>query len=111
MKVPNCQNAEIPESKIVDYLLSPGHPEGGSKARFFFKWGFKIEAWSVFASALIKQINENDYINAEEGRYGTKYAIVASIESPRGETPAVKTIWIIAKGAPHPRLITAYPAS
>jgi hypothetical protein len=41
MKVHNCRNAEVPESKIVDYLLSPGHPEGGPNARFFFKWGFK----------------------------------------------------------------------
>ena len=111
MKVPNCQNAEVPESKIVDYLLSPGHPERGPKARFFFGWGFTIEAWSVLASALIKQINENDYINAEEGRHGTKYTVVASIESPKGATTAVKTIWMIAEGTQHPRLITAYPAS
>jgi hypothetical protein len=65
MKVPNCQHAEVPESKIVDYLLSPGHPEGAPKARFFFGWGFTKEAWSVLASALIKQVNENDYVNAE----------------------------------------------
>ena len=111
MKVPNCQHAEVPESKIVDYLLSPGHPEGAPKARFIFGWGFTKEAWSVLASPLIKQVNENDYVNAEEGRHGTKYTVVASIESPKGATTAVKTIWMIAEGTQHPRLITAYLAS
>src|SRR6056297_2333952 len=111
MKVPNCQDAEVPESKIVDYLLSPVHPEGGPKARFFLEYGFTAEAWSLLASALIKQVNENDYANAEKGRHGTKYLVVASIESPKGATTAVKTIWMIAEGTQHPRLITAYPAS
>lgn len=110
MKVPNCQNAEVPESKIVNYLLSPGHPEGGPKARFFFECGFTVESWSVLASALIKQVNENDYVNAEKGKHGTKYIVIASIESPKGTTIAVKTIWMIAEGTQHPRLITAYPA-
>lgn len=111
MRVPHCQNAEVSESKIVDYLLSLRHPEGGPKARFFLGWGFTIEAWRVLASALKKQVNENDYTNSEEGRYGTKYTVVASIESPKGATTAVETIWMIAKGTHHPRLITAYPAS
>lgn len=111
MKVPNCQNAEIPKSKIVDYLLSSRHPEGGPKARFLSGWGFTIGAWNVLASALINQINENNYTNSEEGRHGTKYTVVASIESPKGATTPVKTIWMVAKGTQHPRLITAYPAS
>ena len=110
MKVPNCQNAEVPESKILDYLLSLQHPEGGPKARFFFGCGFTIEAWNDLASALTKQVNENNYVNVEEGKYGTKYTVVASIESPKGLTTAVKTIWMVAKGTQHPRLITAYPA-
>ncbi|MFP4032553.1 MAG: DUF6883 domain-containing protein [Desulfococcaceae bacterium] len=111
MKVPNCQNAEVPKSKIVDYLLSARHPEGGSKARFFFGWGFTTEAWGVLASALTKQINENDYLEVVEGRHGIKYIVVASIESPKGKTSAVKTIWMIAKGSKNPRLITAYPST
>ncbi|MBN2232965.1 MAG: hypothetical protein JW781_09135 [Deltaproteobacteria bacterium] len=110
MKVPNCQNAEVPKSKIVDYLLSARHPEGGPKARFFSGWGFTIEAWRVLALALINQVNECDYINSEKGKYGTKYTVVASIESPKGTTTPVKTVWMIANDMRHPRLITAYPA-
>ena len=111
MKIPNSQKAEVPESKIVDYLLSSGHPEGGPKARFFFGWGFTVENWNTLASALIKQAGENDFADDETGRHGTKYTVVAPLESPRGTTPPVKVIWIVAKGTEHPRLITAYPAS
>jgi len=109
MKVPNCENAEVPESKIVDYLLAQRHPEGGPKARFFLGGGFTIEARSILASALIKQVNGNDYANAEVGRHGTKYIVEAPIESPKGATTPVKTIWMIAEGTKNPRLITAYP--
>lgn len=37
MKIPNCHNAEVPESKILDYLLDLEHPEGEPKARFFYR--------------------------------------------------------------------------
>jgi len=71
--------------------------------------GVPIEARSILASALIKQVNGNDYANAEVGRHGTKYIVEAPIESPKGATTPVKTIWMIAEGTKNPRLITAYP--
>jgi len=111
VKIPNFRNAEVTKSKVLDYLISLGHPEGESKARFFLRWGFKPEDWSILASALVKQANENDYTSVIEGRYGTKYIVVAPIAAPKGSTPPVKTIWIIAKDEEFPRLITAYPAS
>lgn len=109
VKIPNCQNAEVPMSKVVDYLLCIGHPEGGPKARFFFRWGFTLGEWNVLSSALIKQVKENDYTEAAEGKYGTKYVVVAPIESPKGATSAVKSIWMVADGSDHPRLISSYP--
>jgi hypothetical protein len=111
VKIPNCRNAEVTESKVLDYLLSLGHPEGESKARFFLRWGFTREGWTMLASTLTKQANENDYTIAVEGRYGTKYVVVAPIVGPNGTTPPVKTIWIITEDEEFPRLITAYPAS
>jgi hypothetical protein len=65
----------------------------------------------MLASALVKQANENDYHLAIEGRYGTKYVVVAPVVAPNGTTPPVKTIWIIAEDEEFPRLIAAYPAS
>jgi hypothetical protein len=111
MKIPNRRNAEVTESKVLDYLLSLGHPEGESKAKFFLRWGFTLEAWTMLAAALVKQANDNDYTSAVKGRYGTKYIVVAPIVAPKGTTPPVKTIWIVSEDEEFPRLITAYPAS
>ena len=33
----NGFQVQIMDAKIIDYLLNPEHPDGGSKARFFFK--------------------------------------------------------------------------
>lgn len=111
MKIPNCDRAEIPESKIIDYLLALGHPEGGPKATFFLNWGFTQNEWHILASALIRQANENVYTDVVEGKYGLKYIVIAPIESPAGITPPIKTIWMIPHDGEHPRLITAYPAT
>ena len=35
MKVPNFENAIVPEEKVYKYLLNSGHPEGLHKAIFF----------------------------------------------------------------------------
>jgi hypothetical protein len=40
MKLPNAENVIIPQRKIVDYLLSPTHRVGRSKADFFTHFGY-----------------------------------------------------------------------
>jgi len=40
MSMPNARAATIDREKVEDYLLSPTHPIGGPKARFFFSVGF-----------------------------------------------------------------------
>jgi hypothetical protein len=35
MKLPNLEEAAIPQNKIENYLFNLEHPDGGSKARFF----------------------------------------------------------------------------
>lgn len=110
MKVPNCRDAEIPRNKITEYLLCLEHPEGAPKARFFMKWGFSLQDWNLLASTLIRQVNSHDYDSFIEGKHGTKYIVIAPIESPTGTTPPVKTIWMVAQGTDYPRLISAYPA-
>jgi len=39
-KVPNHDRAVIDERKVRDYLLSPVHPIGRHKARFFYRLGY-----------------------------------------------------------------------
>ena len=111
MKIPNLSHAKVEERKVLDYLLSAEHPEGESKARFFLGLGFTRKKWQILASALIQQAEGNDYSTSIQGKYGTKYVIVGPIVAPNGTTPPIKTIWIVARDEPHPRLITAYPLS
>jgi len=111
VKIPNCSNAKVTESKILNYLLALDHPDGKSKAKFFLNWGFTRKEWTTFAAALFNQVNQNDYAEIIEGQYGTKYIVIAPILAPNGITIPIKTIWMIAKDEEFPQLITAYPAS
>lgn len=52
MKLPNAEDAVVPEAKIAHYLLSPTHRDGRHKAAFFLRFGFSAEAWPVLASVV-----------------------------------------------------------
>ena len=65
MKLPNAENAYVPEPKVTGYLLDPTHPVGGSKARFFLAFGFRASEWPVFERAL----------NMAEGMTSWKWSI------------------------------------
>jgi len=46
MKLPNADKLVIEREKIVDYLLTSRHRFGGSKARFFDRFGLSREHWA-----------------------------------------------------------------
>jgi hypothetical protein len=52
MKLPNPELAQVETSKVTEYLLCPSHPDGGSKAAFFIRFGFRVEDWQILAEAL-----------------------------------------------------------
>jgi len=54
VRLPQSENLQVPQDKILGYLLDPAHEDGRSKDRFFRKRGFKPEAWEEFADALLK---------------------------------------------------------
>ena len=39
--LPNAHIAEVPENKILGYLLNTAHPDGAGKAAFFSRWNFR----------------------------------------------------------------------
>ena len=49
--LPNADSAIVDEEKLRGYLLSPNHPVGRFKARFFFALGFSAEQWIELADA------------------------------------------------------------
>jgi hypothetical protein len=54
MKLPNAHLALAEQSKIIEYLLNPAHPDNSGKALFFQSLGFRPEEWQVLADAFRK---------------------------------------------------------
>ena len=109
MKLPNASRAVVPVEKLVDYLLDETHPDGGSKAVFFRRAGFRPEAWGELAAALLLHATENDVASEEETEHGRKFVIEAVIAMPAGQRPLVRSIWVILRGEDTPRFVSAYP--
>ncbi len=108
MMLPNAERASVDRAKITDYLLSPSHLDGGSKAAFFMRFGSRLEEWETLAAALKEIGNANPVTDMVESPHGTRYTVDGSLRAPDGRAPRVRTVWIVNSGIP-PRLITAYP--
>ncbi len=104
MKLPNYENAVVPESKITKYLLAPTHREGRNKARVFTALGFTASDWGTLARALLRHDSEH-----EDSPFGTRYTVEGAMASPASSTPFVRAVWFIATGDTVPKFVTAYP--
>ena len=110
MKLPNVGKAEVPKSKVVNYLLDVTSENGKTKARFFLAFGFTIDAWEAMAEALKHHASSNDVTKIEERPpFGVHYVIEGSLITPDGRNPNVRVVWIIDDGDDIPRLVSAYP--
>ena len=109
MKMPNRESADVPIEKITDYLLSPTHPRGALKARWFNALGYRIEKPNELAESLLS-LSSADVMETQKTDYGTKYVIVGDLIGPDGRTASVHSIWILPIGGSVPRLVTAYPS-
>jgi len=109
MKLPNAEHVSVDREKLTGYLLCVSHPDGGSKAEFFARFGFRVEDWEVLAEALRRHGAHYEVVNTVDSAYGTRYAVDGPLETPDGRNPLVRTVWIVEKGSAEPRLITAHP--
>ena len=110
MKLPDAELAVVAREKIVDYLLSPTSPRGASKARFFRQFGFRVEEWEVFATALRRHCRQHEVAETLSTEYGIQYVIIGLIETPDGRNPRIRAVWQGDYGSAYPRFITARPA-
>ncbi|MEM8893206.1 MAG: DUF6883 domain-containing protein [Bacteroidota bacterium] len=99
----------IEESKIRDYLLNAGHPDGGSKARFLLNLGFNIEESEVLSAAIISLAINNELIGIEESQYGHKLLVDGKLMTPSGRAVFLRTVWFKRKNQDLTKLVTAYP--
>jgi hypothetical protein len=109
MKLPNANMALVEREKIVDYLLNPTHRHGASKARFFARFGFRVEAWEDLAAALREHARDQEVARTKESGFGPRYEVEGELRAPGGRRPRVRTVWQMDEGQIAPRLITAYP--
>lgn len=110
MRVPSCEKAEVPRTKISDYLLSDTHVGGKHKAAFFRTYGFSAAAWEELANALKQHVAENEVTRTETTLFGVRYVIEAPLRTPDGRNPVVRSVWFVDNYRAVPRLVTAYPA-
>jgi hypothetical protein len=109
MKLPNAHLAAVPEAKVTRYLLNPAHPAGGSKATFFLRFGFTAARWQQLADALLRHARENEVVETEQTRHGTRYAVDGPLTAPDGTVLNVRSARYIDPGSETPRFVTAHP--
>jgi hypothetical protein len=110
MKLPYLENAYVPESKVVKYLLNLEHKQGGKdKAVFFMRFGFTIDAWEVLQQALIAHAAAHEVASTLTLPDRTHYVIDGEIDSPDGRNPRIRSVWVIETNSTAPRFVSAYP--
>jgi hypothetical protein len=110
VKLPHFENAYIPEAKIVKYLLNLSSENGKAKAKFFLAFGFKPEAWEIFADMLKEHAATHDVTRIDKRPpFGTHYVIEGVLNTPDGRNPSVRVVWIVDENDDTPRLVSAYP--
>ena len=107
--VPNADRAEIDPEKLRSYLLSPTHPVGRFKARFFAALGYLPDRWQEFEADLRGQHLTQVADPPEAGPHGQTYTIRAILKGPNGQAALVRSVWFIPTGTDVPRFVTAYP--
>ncbi len=109
MKLPYVEKAEVPEAKVVRYLLSTTHRGGKSKASFFMEFGFDPDRWEELARALRQQAMDNEISLEEKTTFGIRYVIEGLLKAPDGTWLNVRSAWFIDNNGDSPRFITAHP--
>lgn len=110
MTWPGSARAVIDPEKIRDYLLSPFHPSGRSKAAFFASLGYRRDSWELLERDLRALAGSDVARSHPPSRHGQKFEVRGTLRSPTGRWAGVVTVWIVRHGESFPRFITAYPA-
>lgn len=111
MQLPGAERAYVDPAKVRDYLLSPEHPVGRGKARFFVALGFRRAEWPALQVALLALAQAEPATLGARTPFGQKYHVGGMMQGPTGRVAAVATAWIVLTGEDFPRLITACPSS
>jgi Domain of unknown function (DUF6883) len=109
VNLPNAAHAFIEPRKVTAYLLDVRHPDGGSKAAFFLRFGFDAGQPGTMIAALLAHARSHPVARLQKSKLGTSYVIEGPLQTPDGRNPQVRTVWLIETGEDAPRLLTAIP--
>lgn len=109
MRLAGAEKAVVSPAKIVNYLLSPTHRAGKSKAAFFSAFGFSANQWQVMAEALRCHAMENDVCEHEQNEFGIHFVVDGPMRAPNGLILNVRSVWFIDTNGWTPRFVTAHP--
>lgn len=101
----------VSHAKIAHYLLNAAHEVGGPKAAFFRAFGFSLSESAIVAAALTHHPDRNPVRDVVTSRWGTKYVVTCTVETPDGRNPCITSIWIVRSGRTDAEFVTAYPAN
>ncbi|GJD43526.1 hypothetical protein AFCDBAGC_1378 [Methylobacterium cerastii] len=102
---------EIPDRKLVDYLLNLAHPIGGPKARFFLSFGFDRAKPDEIGRASLAQADAlfgTDALRFVEIDGRMRLVVEGPVVAPDGRRPHVRVVWQ-RQATIAWRLITAVP--
>ena len=108
MLLPNADQAIIDPAKLHGYVLSPSHPVGRFKARFFGALGFTAANWRDFEAALRSQHLAQPAAAGPVDALGQSFTIRAILTGSAGAA-LVTSVWFRRTGDAHARFVTAYP--
>jgi len=99
MKLPQSDKLVVEREKIADYLLSPSHRYGGSKARFFGQYGFDIAACEALAQALREHGRTYEIARERQTGFGPRFIVEGNLNTPSGQRPRVRRSgsWMLAQ--------------
>jgi len=108
-RLPHLDRAVVPESKIVNYLLSVRHSGGRAKARFLESFGFRLRDRHMLRNAIVAHATANDITASQQTRFGTRYEVDGPLPTPDGRNPVVRVVWFVEAQETIPRLVTLVP--
>ncbi len=97
--------------KLLNICFAKLIPMVGQKQLFLNRFGFSLAQWETLAEMLIKHGMTYPVVKTARSEYGIRYCVDGPIETPCGDCPSVRTVWIVEEGTADPRLVTAYPVS
>lgn len=103
------RDAEIAPEKLRDYVLSPTHPDGRSKAAFLSGVGYLQSDWVRLESDIREQLLPLEATAGKQSPYGQKYEILGQLIGPNGGSVWVRTVWMVPAEGARPRLVTLIP--